>query len=48
MGFIKTLVFGIMIGCLLGLWLGINLGKDRDLFANPFESKIVSESSLEG
>ncbi|HBR97237.1 MAG TPA: hypothetical protein DD979_07645 [Gammaproteobacteria bacterium] len=38
LGFVKTLIVGIMLGCLLGLWLGINIGKDRPLLANPFDT----------
>ncbi len=45
LGFIKTLIFGAMIGFLLGMWIGINVGKNRDLLTNPFDTS-VSESSV--
>ncbi len=45
MGFIKTLIFGVMIGFLLGMWIGINVGKDRDLLANPFDTEVSSSTA---
>ena len=33
---IKAIIFGFVIGILLGLWFGFNMGKDRPLFSNPF------------
>ena len=33
---IKVWVLGLVIGLLLGLWGGINIGKQRPLYANPF------------
>jgi len=32
---IKSLLFGVFIGCLVGLWLGINIGQEKPLFSNP-------------
>jgi len=34
---IKKLIIGLVIGLLLGLWFGVNIGKDRPIYANPFE-----------
>lgn len=33
---IKVWLFGLIIGLLLGLWGGVNIGKGRPLYANPF------------
>ena len=40
---IKTLLGGIVIGLLLGLWFGGNLGRDRPVFSNPFTEETVKE-----
>lgn len=40
---IKTLLGGIVLGLLLGLWFGVNLGRDRPVFANPFTEPTVRE-----
>ena len=32
---IKSLLFGVFIGCLVGLWLGVNIGQEKPLFSNP-------------
>lgn len=40
---IKTLLFGIVLGLLLGLWFGVNVGRDRPLLSNPFTEPTVQE-----
>ena len=40
---IKALLGGIVIGLLLGLWFGVNLGRDKPLFSNPFTEPTVKE-----
>ncbi len=40
---IKALFGGIIIGLLLGLWFGVNLGRDRPLLSNPFTEPTVQE-----
>ncbi len=34
---IKSMIFGLIVGILLGLWFGFNLGKERPVFSNPFD-----------
>lgn len=41
MRFLKTLVIGVFLGCVLGLWLGINIGQGNDLFSNPLPEKEI-------
>ena len=31
----KDLLVGLLIGGILGLWMGINLGKEQPLMSNP-------------
>jgi hypothetical protein len=40
---IKTIIFGLAIGLLLGLWFGFNMGKDRPLFSNPFKAAGIQD-----
>jgi gas vesicle protein len=39
----KDLILGLLIGAILGLWFGVNLGKEQPLFTNPF----VKESKMQ-
>lgn len=39
----KDLILGLLIGGIIGLWFGVNLGKDQPLMTNPF----VEKSNLE-
>ena len=40
---IKVWLFGLIIGALLGLWGGVNIGKGRALYANPFAETPLPE-----
>jgi hypothetical protein len=33
---IKMLFMGILLGLIVGLWLGVNIGKGNPIFSNPF------------
>jgi gas vesicle protein len=35
----KDLLLGLLIGGMIGLWVGVNLGKDQPLMTNPFADK---------
>jgi hypothetical protein len=39
----KQILTGIVIGILLGLWFGVNIGKDRPIFSNPFAERNVTQ-----
>ena len=39
----KDLILGLLIGGIVGLWFGVNLGKDQPLMTNPF----VEQSNIE-
>jgi len=39
---LKLILFGIFIGLLAGLWLGINIGKDKPWYSNPLEERSVT------
>lgn len=36
---IKFLLIGAVTGLIIGLWFGINIGKERNIFSNPFEER---------
>ena len=40
---IKAIIFGIVIGMLLGLWFGFNIGRDRPLLSNPFAEPTLQD-----
>ena len=33
---LKILFMGILLGLIVGLWLGVNIGKGNPIFSNPF------------
>lgn len=41
---LKAWLTGLVIGLLLGLWGGVNIGKEQPLYANPFSSKSVPDT----
>ena len=38
---LRNLLFGLLLGLALGLWFGVNLGKGRPVFSNPFANQTV-------
>ena len=40
---LKILLLGIVIGALAGLWLGINVGKNKPWYSNPLEERSVTD-----
>lgn len=36
---LKIIVFGLIIGVAIGLWLGVNIGREEPLLSNPFSHK---------
>ena len=40
---LKVLILGIVIGVLLGLWFGVNIGKDKAIFSNPFAEVSIQQ-----
>lgn len=33
---LKLIILGIVIGLCLGLWFGVNIGKGKSIYSNPF------------
>ena len=40
---LKPLFFGLIIGMVLGLWFGVNIGKQQPFYSNPFAERKVGE-----
>ena len=36
MKMLKMLFMGFLVGLIIGLWFGINMGKQKPIFSNPF------------
>lgn len=43
----KWFLLGSVIGLLLGLWFGINIGRDKPIFSNPFTDTVIQEKAKE-
>lgn len=40
---LKILISGIILGLLIGLWFGVNIGKDKSIFSNPFAEESIQQ-----
>lgn len=40
---LKVFIFGAIVGLVIGLWFGVNIGKDKPIYSNPFAEKTVQE-----
>jgi hypothetical protein len=50
---VKKLITGLIIGVLIGLWFGVNIGKGRPFWSNPFtevadKAKQKTDQVIEG
>ncbi len=43
MKIIRMLLTGWLLGVLLGLWMGVNIGKGHPIFSNPFAKENLSK-----
>jgi len=41
----KKYLIGIVVGLLIGLWAGVNIGRDRPLWANPFAGPSLAQKA---
>jgi hypothetical protein len=40
---LKRLMISLIVGMIIGLWFGVNLGKGNPFFSNPFSSHTLQE-----
>lgn len=38
---LKSIIIGVMLGLLAGLWAGYNLGQGKPVFSNPFVKETI-------
>ena len=44
---LKMLFMGLLFGVIVGLWLGVNIGKGNPIFGNPFAEENLSKKLKE-
>ena len=42
---IRQITFGIVIGLAVGLWFGVNMGKNKPIFSNPFAEENIQDKA---
>jgi len=42
---LKLLLAGLVIGLLLGLWFGVNIGREKPIYSNPFADEVVQQKA---
>ena len=47
MRIMKLLFMGTLMGLIVGLWLGVNIGKGNPVFGNPFAEENLSKKLKE-
>lgn len=40
---VRYLILGLVIGAIIGLWFGINIGKDKSILSNPFAEPSIQK-----
>ena len=41
----KKYLIGLVFGLAIGLWFGVNIGKDRPVWSNPFEGENLAQKA---
>ena len=44
---LRLVILGIVIGLVLGLWWGINIGRDKPLLSNPFDNRPLHKKIMQ-
>jgi hypothetical protein len=42
---VKKYIIGLFIGLVLGLWMGVNIGKGQPVWANPFSERNLAQEA---
>lgn len=40
---LKLIILGVVIGLCVGLWFGVNIGKGKSIYSNPFAEISLKE-----
>jgi len=46
MKMMKNLLIGMTIGLMVGLWFGVNIGRGKPLYSNPFAEKSITKEIM--
>lgn len=41
----KKVVIGTVLGLAVGLWFGVNIGRDKPFYSNPFEGGEIAQKA---
>jgi hypothetical protein len=44
---LNKFIVGAVVGVVIGLWFGVNIGKGKPFWSNPFEEKSMMEMASE-
>ena len=44
---LKILLMGVVVGLLLGLWFGVNIGREKPIYSNPFADEVIRQKAKE-
>jgi hypothetical protein len=43
MKLIKVVLLSLVIGVAIGMWFGVNIGRDEPLYSNPFDAHTINQ-----
>ena len=44
---LRKYILGAIIGLIVGMWFGVNIGEGRPFYSNPFATKVAKEKTSE-
>lgn len=39
----KNMIIGLLAGLIIGLWFGVNIGRDKPIWSNPFNEPSLGD-----
>jgi len=43
MKLIKVVLFSLIVGVAIGMWFGVNIGRNEPLYSNPFDAHTINQ-----
>lgn len=43
MKLLKAILFSLVIGVAVGMWMGVNIGREVPLYSNPFDTDTINQ-----
>jgi len=40
---LKSLLLSLLIGVAIGMWFGVNIGRDEPFYSNPFNARTLNQ-----